>query len=63
MTEKIIAMMECPGTLRDWFAVNATEGDLHKYLYASDGCRNAISRAEGRYAHADEMLKVGGDHK
>lgn len=41
-------------TLRDSFAVHASEEDIRFYRFSGKGC----SREEARYKYADAMLKV-----
>jgi hypothetical protein len=46
---------KAPGmTLRDWFAIHATEADI----LAAQGAYRVVTRFEARYIHADAMLKA-----
>lgn len=56
-------------TLRDYFAANATDGDVsdvrHTY-YMNNGHKldfAALTQAQARYMHADAMLTARGESK
>lgn len=42
-------------TLRDYFAVHATDEDIRRYLWV-DNERTDTTHAQARYMHADAML-------